>query len=400
MEHIGLIGCVRFKRSICLFVIILLTVFFPAAGLSAPKFMIKPKVSTGWRLDTNYYKTENNEREVYTYFVWPGIDVGYETAKILIVLNYTLDAHYYDDKDSVPPDQDTDDLVGHTLSLRTSTKPFDRLTLGLDESFYKTRDPIHTDVLSNYEVREEYFINRLTPRIVYDFGPKFTAGFRYRWTEVDYSRDIEEDSAEHRGIFDLKYNLTPRLSLDLQYQHWEMDYDLNTSDYTSDQIGLGVERRYKYFSFEVGGGYHYRSFDDSGLEDIDTFAYHVGVEGKKARSHIALRAEQNFDNYHEAGDYHKAQRVELEVGHLFRGKLPATIEGVYQNSDYEGVTTSGDREDDTYSISASLGYIVTDWLTLTGAAGHEERDSNLAGLDYENEYFLIQLDFTYDVGRR
>jgi hypothetical protein len=373
---------------------------FPVTGISASRFVIKPKVSAGWRLDTNYYKNENNETEVHTYLVQPGIEFGYETAKSLIVLDYTLDAHYYDYQDSGPPGAETDDFVGHTLSLKTQTRPSARFTVGLEESFYQTRDPFHTDVLSNYEVREEYYINRLTPRVIYEFGPRFSAGFRYRWTEVDYDRSVEEDSAEHRGIFDLKYNLTPRSSLDLQYQHWEMDYDVNTSDYTSDQIGLVFGRRFKYFSFEVGGGYHERSFDDSGLEDIDTFAYHVGVKGKKARSHIALRAEQNFDNYHEAGDYHKAKRVELEVGHLFMGKLPATIEGVYQNSDYEGVTTSGDRDDDTYGISASLGYLFTDWLTFTMTAGYEERDSNLAGLDYENEYFLIQLDFTYDVGRR
>ena len=78
---------------------ILLTVFFPAAGLSAPKFKIKPKVLTSWRVDSNYYKVETNEREVHTYLVQPGINFGYETSKSLIDLDYTLDAHYFDDKD-------------------------------------------------------------------------------------------------------------------------------------------------------------------------------------------------------------------------------------------------------------------------------------------------------------
>ena len=255
---------------------ILLTVFFPAAGLSAPKFKIKPRVSTGWRLDSNFYKEETNEREVHTYLVRPGIDFGYETAKSLIHLDYTLDAYYYDDIDSYPAGEKTDDYVGHTLSLKTRTKPFDRLTLGLDESYYDTRDPLQSDVLSNKQVRDEYSINRLTPRIIYEFGPKFTAGLRYRWTELDYESSLLEDATDHRGMFDLIYNLRRRIAIDLRYQHWEIDYHMATPDYTSDQIELLLKKRFHYFSLEAGGGYHERRFDDSDMEDIDTFSFQNG----------------------------------------------------------------------------------------------------------------------------
>lgn len=389
----------RFKEKVgCVLTVILLTLCLPATGLAVPAFMIKPKLSAGWRTDSNYYKVEDNETEVHTYLVQPGIEFGYETAKSLLMLDYTVDAHFYDYQDETPADAETDDFVGHTLSLKTQTKPTARFTVGLEESSYQTRDPLHTDILSNYEIREEYYINRLTPWVVYEFGPRFNVGARYRWTEVDYDRSVEEDSTGHQGILDLKYNLTEHSSVGLQYQHWTMDYDRDRSDYVSDYIGLVFERRSKYFSFDAGGGYHKRSFDEAGLEDIDTFAYHVGVKGEKASSHIALRAERNFDNYHEQGDYHRAQRVGLELGHVFMGKLPATVEGVYQNSNYEGVTTSTGREDDTYGISGSLDYMFTDWLTFGVTAGYQERDSNLAGFDYDNTFFMIGLDLAYDVG--
>ncbi len=42
----------------------------------------------------------------------------------------------------------------------------------------------------------------------------------------------------------------------------------------------------------------------------------------------------------------------------------------------------------------------TDWLTFTVTAGYKDRDSNLAGYDYENKYFIAQLDFSYDLGRK
>jgi hypothetical protein len=141
------------KKTISLFLIVFLVIFLSGTGLSAPKFKIEPKVSTSWRSDTNYYKKERDEREVHTYLVQPGIYFGYETSKSLIDLDYTLDAYYYDDKDPDLPGQETEDYVGHTLSLKTRTKPFDRLTLGLDESYYATRNPSQSDVLSNKQVR-------------------------------------------------------------------------------------------------------------------------------------------------------------------------------------------------------------------------------------------------------
>jgi hypothetical protein len=391
---------------------ILLTLSFPAGGLSAPKFKIKPKVSTGWRLDTNFYKEETNEREMHTYLVQPGIDFGYETAKSLIHLDCTLDAYYYDDRDPDPSGEETDEYVGHTLSLKTRTKPFDRLTLGLDESYYDTRDPWQSDVLSNRAVRDEYSINRLTPRIVYEFGPKFTTGLRYRWTESDYEIDFQEDATEHRGMFDLIYNFTCRAALDLRYQHWEMDYHMDTSDYTSDQIELLFKKQFHYLSIVAGGGYHERSFDDPGMKDMDMFSYRLEFKGQNPpapahkRSHISFSLLRDFNIYADAGDYHEAQRFILEAGHVFLEKLPITIQGVYQKSDYEtftGLSPSGvaeHREDNTYGVSTSLGYIFTDWLTLTTTAGYEERDSNLAGFDYENEYYLIKLDFAYDIGSK
>jgi hypothetical protein len=391
---------------------VLLALSLPGTGLSAPKFKIEPKVSTGWRSDTNYYKEEPDQREVHTYLVRPGIYFGYETSKSLIDLDYTLDAYYYDDKDPYPPGQETEDYVGHTLTLKTRTKPFDRLTLGLDESYYATRDPFQSDVLSNKQVRDEYDINRLTPRIIYEFGPKFTTGLRYRWTELDYESNLAEDSTEHRGMFDLIYNLRRKMAMDLRYQRWEMDYHMATPDYTSDQIELLLKKRFHYFSLSGGGGYHERRFDDSDMEDIDTLSFRIEIEGQnppapaKRRSHLLLSFVQDFNIWHDALDYYVARRVTLEAGRVFMGKLPFKIVAAYQNSDYErfrGLTPSGElegREDNGYGIQVSLGYVFTDWLTLTGEAGYEERDSNLAGFDYENEYFIIKLDFAYDVGSR
>jgi hypothetical protein len=395
----------RLCRLVLLVVVLLLAP--PSSSAWADRFVVTPKVSATWRTDSNYFKDDDDvvdDCEVYTYLVRPGFDLGYKTAKSQVIFGYTTDLYFYDKKDSAPPGEDVSDFVGHTLNLKARTKPTARLTVGLDESYYRTRDPSQTDVVSNRAVRRKYWINRIGPVVYYDFGAKFTAGARYRRTDLNYTSSWEEDSTEHRGIFDLIYNLTSTASLDLEYQHWEMRYDDDGIDYKSDQVQLIFRKAYKYFKFDVGGGYHWRRFDESDKSNIGTPSYQAGFRGEKGRSHIDFHAYRNYNNYYDEDDYYVATRFVLEVGHIFAEKVPVAVRGGYQDSDYEefeGFTKSGKRkkrDDDTWGIQGSIGYIFTDWLKATATAGYEDRDSNVIGYDYDNKYTMITLDFAYDIG--
>jgi hypothetical protein len=87
-------------------------------------------------------------------------------------------------------------------------------------------------------------------------------------------------------------------------------------------------------------------------------------------------------------------------------KIPFGIKASYQNSDYErtiGVTPAGTmelRNDDTYTFEGSVGYIFTDWVRLITRAGYESRDSNIAGKDYDNQYIMATINFSYNIGKR
>ena len=75
------------------------------------------------QLDSNFYKTESDEREVYTYVVRPGVQIGLTTAKSKVSFSYTLDAYFYDEKSAVPigaQPADEEDYAGHWANLDTS----------------------------------------------------------------------------------------------------------------------------------------------------------------------------------------------------------------------------------------------------------------------------------------
>lgn len=398
----------RSNVTVLLLATISVSLAFSVNCLAQTKFDITPKASASWRVDSNYYRAESNEREVYTYLVQPGIELGVETPKARVLLDYTLDAHYYNDQDAVPAGQDPtsdDDFVGHTGVLTTRYRPFDRLLLGLDDSLYRTRDPAYSDWVGDPVDREEYMINRLTPMVFYEFERKFKAGLRYRNTVTDYEPADREDSTEHRTMFDLIYNLTRKASIDLEYQHWNRDYDGTASYYTSDQVKLIFTKQLQNYSFDIGGGYHSRDFDAATVDHIDMFTYRIGISGQNPpapetpRSHISAVAELNLNDQGIGNEYYKAHRLTLDAGHVFLEKLLVRIGGYYEKGDYEAGSTP-DREDTTYDFSAGVNYMLTDWLTLSVTAGYEERDSNLAGRDYTNNYYMAKLEFAYEVGRK
>jgi hypothetical protein len=253
----------------------------------------------------------------------------------------------------------------------------------------------------------------LTPTVYYRFGAKFSAGIRYKYTKTDYLVDYREDSTENRPIFDLVYNLNSTTSFDLEYQDWQRDYDIGTSDYSSNQVKFIFRKQYKFFELEAGAGYHSRDFEDTALPDIDVFTYRFGIIGQNPtdaqgmpRSHLAIIAESNLNDSGIGDIYFTATRFTLKAGRIFFDKFPAELSGRFQNSDYErqtGLTPDGTteiRDDDLYAIEGSLAYLLNDWLNFKLSAGHEKRDSNIAGRDYDNNYFKVQLNFSYGFGRR
>jgi len=404
------------RRNVVVVAIILFLIYLPASVQAADNFNLKPKISASWQSDSNFYKAEAVKREVYTYLVQPGFEFGYQTAKSSVLLDYTMDLHYYDDQDPVPAGQtptDNYDFTGHTLGFSALTQPSDRLTLGLDEFFLLTRDSGLSDAFSNDIDLDKYYINRLAPYLRYKFGPVFSAGLKYQNIELDYSPDTREDHTEHRSIFDLEYNFTRMTALDLEYQIWERSYSGTSSTFTSNQVKLILKKQFQYFTVEAGGGYHDREFDDSTIQDIDLFTYHVVIEGQnppapeaRPRSYVSLSADRNFNDSGEGDTYFTGHKFALSAGYIFMEKLPLDITARYQNSDYEtqtGTTPEGTvelRDDDKYEISGQLGYIITDDLLFAVKAGYEDRDSNLRGYDYDNKYFMIKIDFGYELGRR
>jgi hypothetical protein len=419
------------------FALALLVVFF-VTGLgwaeeSKSKFKIKPMISAATRYESNFFLTENNERGMFTYFVAPGVGVTYETPKLKVQFDLTIEGVAYSDAGDVPQGQQKgSDLnyIAPLVALNTRYDVTERLTIGLDESFYITRYPYYYDRLSNSTDRRKYWINRLSPVISYEFQDRFELDFRYHWQVVDYTESSFEDSTENKFFLDLLYNPQRTLTFGVDYQYWIIDYadnPFNPNNTRTHQLWAMGEKRYKYFSFDGAFGYSNRSFQGDLdrrfqgdlQEDEGAFVYKVsfsaenppppdlkramGEAPERSKSHIYAAAERNQNSL---GESFIANRFTLSAGHVWAGKILAVVRGYYQIADYNyvsGFTPDGNiavRDDDFYNVSGRVGYLITKAMSVSLTVGRENRNSNLLGFDYDDKFAYLRFSFGFDLGSR
>lgn len=389
-----------------LFAVVAVVFVFSSTAVAEPVFDVSAGLSADWKSDSNFYRDNINPKEVYTYTVSPNFSVSKETANLKFLLDYALDANFYRDQDSLAVGEreaDDKDYLGHNVNGKILFKPIEDLDLGLDVAYAKTLDPKQSDSLSHSTDDDEYDLMRVSPIFGYRFGRegRFSYNMRYRNSNLRYANGAQEGSEEHRGIFELGYELTAATSVGVEYQVAKMDYAQATSDYLENQIKAVVGYEIGFFSLEFGAGVNERDLENSSEEDIDTGVYHLKLAMEGSQAKIALGSEYNFNNRGPGSQYYTAHKVTLDMEYIYAERLPLALGGYYQESDYENLQvftnaagTQAIRKDYLYDIHGSVGYKLTDWITFNVKAGYEDKRTNALAGDYDNTYVLgsVSLD--------
>jgi len=393
-----------------LIVLLLASLFAATSSFAEGRMLIKPYVETGWQRDTNFHKSEKNTKTVDTYNVKPGIKLGYTTDKSTVSLDYWFKVLRYTDQDENQVGQinaDTFDYTAHNADFTAQSQVSDRLLIGLDDQFMKTRDPANADERSNAVDRYKYTMNRVSPRLTYNFAEKFGLGLKYANLYTDYSDDGPgqgEDSMQNRGTFTLFYYFTSKTAFDLDYQVWTRDYDKASVDYTSNQFMVNLKHQFNYLTLTAGAGYHDRTFDKTVPSgDIEKFIWKFSVLGQNPpdatgipKSSMYFAVGSNLNDAGNGDSYFTSLRFDAKFTYLLMDKINWTLAGSFQNSDYE----TSSRNDDRYQVSLGADYLINDFFSLGLSGGLEDRDSNEAGKDFDNKYVMLNAKFNYDLGSK
>lgn len=369
---------------------------------------VEPVIIVGYGYNSNFWRSEEDKVAVGTTEIKPGVKVGYETGKTIIDFDFFLEGYMYNDYDTPPEgvsDADDDNYIGLFGDFSGVHQTTDRITLGLDETISLTRDPAASDDFYDSIDREKYLINRFSPNAYYDFGNRFGLEVRYINVYTDYL-DNGEDSIQNEGDFKLFYNFTDDKAVFLSYDIWTRDYENNTSKYLSNRVKLNYEQQFNYFSFNIGGGYHNRNFNDDRFDDLDLFSWNISLTGQNPplpdenpRSYMVLAISQDMNDAGSGNSYYTATKYEAEFGHIFLERIVTSVGGYVQQSDYEIYrgSTSG-RDDTTYAVKGLVGYKFFRRGKVNFEIGYKDRDSNIAGRSYSDTYGMISVEFGMDFG--
>lgn len=372
----------------------LCTIALPRITKAEKKFT--PRLSLEQEYNDNWFRAEEDEVEFWVTRVSPGFSFEAVTGRSRAALDFDYSYSWHNTTDN-DVSASNENYHGVDLSLDTAYRPTSRLTMGLTNEFFLTREPASTDQFSNVEDRELYWRNRLLPSLLYDIGEKGEAILGYRYERLNWVSNTDpgqSDSDEHRGIFTLTYHFNPTNHLDLESQYWHRDYDENDlSDYDSYQSKLIYRHEFNtYLSGEAGAGYQHRDYDDSDLGDEDLFVFHGGLTGATDRSKLEIYAERSMVDYTTEDDYFDATRASLFAQHIVLEALRIYAGGYYQNSDYQ----NSSRDDDTYNGYGGLGYrFFRKLFEVSLEYNYTERDSNRPGRDYQENRVFLRLDCVY-----
>jgi uncharacterized protein (PEP-CTERM system associated) len=114
-------------------------------------------------------------------------------------------------------------------------------------------------------------------------------------------------------------------------------------------------------------------------------------------SKLNFAFERNIVDFTISNEYFTAYRADLNGEYIFIDVIRAYAGGYYQNSNYE----NSSREDDTYQGRLGVGYSFLDKMFEVGLEyDYTTRDSNVSGLDYDENRVFLRIDFVYDTGLR
>jgi|SaaInl8_200m_RNA_FD_contig_111_142218_length_1658_multi_3_in_0_out_0_2 polysaccharide biosynthesis protein VpsM len=370
------------------FLLIVCFIFvFAPPGFSAGKITIEPFIELKTRIDSNFFSRETNPQSVNTYIINPGIALKYSIGKSMIGLDYDTKLKW--------EDGDNDD--DHNLALLFRTQAADMLEFSVDNTLMKTQDPLDVDENANATDRYRYYVNTFSPQLNYQLSEDFKLRLKYINKITDYIDDAVgegENSQRNEVGSTLFYQMNSKTTLDLAYQHWQMDYSGTSAEYTSDQIMSNVNYKFHELALTAGAGYHSRKFDEyiaSG--DLERFVWKMELSGQGTKSSFNVSLKQN---YNDSGETFTTSDLNVQFTYSVTDNIKGKLNGSFKNADYENSI----REDDRWSITPAVEYLVDDNFTIALETGYEERDSNTAGNNFDNEYGMIKIKYAYDAWSR
>jgi hypothetical protein len=396
------------------------------------RYEVKPYVSVTEQYTSNVFLTNTNTKEDWITTVTPGIRLGVNDPSFGADVDLNAGYNWYANRTK-------EDYwsVGGNINLRYNPDPL--LTFRLREYALRTSqssEPSYQagqagNVQGTYQGTTPYWRNILEPSVDWKFSKQGSLGLLYRNNILRYEGgSAYSDSTENYFSPRLTWMFDQRNSITLDYAYTIGDFQSQP-----DFIGNNAHARYTYrydaqMSFFVDYEFFNRVYDapgtsytvsaptagveyafDKSLIGLAQIGYYWqnpnGAEGKNGpKGILSLTQKDKLTTYTlslEAGykedvfstqnlGFSRYDRALAVVNHMLTQRFSVGLVGVAEHSDY----AFDPRIDWVYTADATASYALLKWLSISGRAGWQQRDSNISVYDYNEFHAYVTLSATYE----
>jgi hypothetical protein len=266
---------------------------------------------------------------------------------------------------------------------------------------------------------------------------KLILGFRLSFqtlsgTNIDVGNRV--DRTVYGGAITSLYELTEKTSLELNvynntnnydggidWSEWVLEDWVNYQVLPKTRISLGTRlgttdvegastqtfeqlvARVSYYAtsklaLSLDGGVEWRQFGDDGDDDLFTVFNFTSTYAPFDGTQISANAfRRNSASVSLVNENITSTGVAARVRQRFLHRFFLSVEGGYQNSEYQSVVT-GDtsaRDDDTVYVKPSVSFDVTKYLSAETAYQYQHNDSSISTFSFRENIVTLQLNLQF-----
>jgi len=358
--------------------------------------------------DDNIYRLESREVDSWITKIKPAVTLEMGQGTTTYLLEMDAETGMYS-QSKLGDDDYTDyrakGLIGWQFDIRNRFEASLQHRKGHDERGTARGDVAFDKLITvpDYDEPDEWVANRVGAK--YIFGApnargSLSAGITYgekNYTNNGSGTDIlERDETEARLLGLLK--VMPRTSLLLETRLRDIDYkdDIISGNRDSEDMRYFVGVQWEATAKTTGSvrvGYQDKTPDFSGHKDFNATTWEMDVVwSPRSYSTLELIAYRGAEDSGDALTYVDTHFFAAQWNHNWSTRFSTAVFARTETQEYQGFT----RDDDISAWGFSASYLAREQIKLNGEYKYEDRDSNIAGLDYRRGVVLFGAEIAFE----
>lgn len=359
-----------------------------------------PSLQVHERYDDNFRAVEDHVESSWITTVSPTFTLKAEGHKSHFELKYRSDSEIVH---SSHDDDNTDHYLTAEAALQFDVRHRLKLNAGyqrIEQIDSENSDNYADDRSSNTSNDENDKYSIISAGALYSFGARGARGQidlgakheRLRYQNRNHvNDDLERESTTLNSVFYVRVAPKTRALMEARYtDHNYLSYDARNSENLALLGGLTWEATAKTTgTVKIGG--EKKRFEESGIDDMSTSMWEVGIDWKpRSRSTFSLATRQAIDENYESGigaSAVKSTSTTLEWKHDWSARLSSKTAYTRSEREYQDY----DRDDDFDAFELGLTYKLRRWLNVGIGYKYASNDSSRVGESYDRNIYLFSI---------